>query len=553
MLESHPVSSVPTIDSAYEKMVNNNWRASWRLNVFMVAYRLLWRMLLPVALLYLYRKGRKEPLYRRYIAERFGGGQSTLTPTLMPFSAESTAKNNNSKHRVWLHAASLGELRGIAPLIQALLNQGHTVVLSTLTPAGRMGAQSLFQAALHNNTLQVVYTPLEIVSAVKRFIALHRPNYALMAEIDTWPVLVTTIKRCGLPLAFVNAQYPKKSFERDVRWWGIRSELFAAYDQVLCKSTTHAQRFQAVACRNVHVVGETRFDLPIAPHLLSQADAFLQYSGLLQAQRPIICIASAVAAEEPLFIQAIQGVNMQRQSLGLPLPFWVIVPRSPQRFEVFFEQLNCSSRTHRVHRTNRPSQFISNADEQTSPTLKHLHFVRRSVELDAQLKLVSTDKTWADIDGLLGDSLGEMYFYLQLSQMAVVGASFVPLGSHNVIEPLALKKPVLVGPSIWGIEYPGVEAMALGVLTQCSGIGGKLDTNSTNDSNDINDIKGTNQAFDSDSLIKKILQFIGDKTAYAQAMQGCEAFYQAHCGATQRHLEVLQTWFEQRANGFVKR
>jgi hypothetical protein len=102
MLETHPASSVPPIHAAREKSGQNAWRASWRLNMFMVAYRLLWLMLLPVALLYLYRKGRKEPLYRKHIAERFGGGHSTLTPKLMPFSDESTAKNNNSKHRIWL-------------------------------------------------------------------------------------------------------------------------------------------------------------------------------------------------------------------------------------------------------------------------------------------------------------------------------------------------------------------------------------------------------------------------------------------------------------------
>jgi 3-deoxy-D-manno-octulosonic-acid transferase len=418
------------------------------------------------------------------------------------------AARQTSNLRIWLHAASLGELRGIAPLIHALLEQGHSILVSTLTPAGRMGAQSLFQEALENKNLQVVYTPLEIASVVRRFIALHRPDYALMAEIDTWPVLATTIKRCGLLLAFVNAQYPKKSFERDARWWGIRSELFTAYDQVLCKSTTHAERFNAVACRNVHVVGETRFDLPIAPHLLSQADAFLQYSGLLQSQRPIICIASAVAAEEPLFIQAIQGVNTQRQSLGLSLPFWVIVPRSPQRFEQFFEQLNRSE-------TAVQSPY--------SGAVRRLQFVRRSKVLDSKLSSVDSNIAWAQVDGMVGDSLGEMYFYLQLSQLAVVGASFVPLGSHNVIEPLALKKPVLVGPSIWGIEYPGVEATALGVLTQCNGVGG---------------------AGDSNGLVEKLLEFIQDKTAYNQARQGCEAFYQAHCGATQKHLHVLSAWFK---------
>ncbi|MEL6684714.1 MAG: 3-deoxy-D-manno-octulosonic acid transferase, partial [Pseudomonadota bacterium] len=54
-------------------------------------------------------------------------------------------------------------------------------------------------------------------------------------------------------------------------------------------------------------------------------------------------------------------------------------------------------------------------------------------------------------------------FYLGLCDRAIVGGGFVPAGAHNVIEPLALKKPVIVGPHIWIIEYPATEAIAAGV------------------------------------------------------------------------------------------
>jgi 3-deoxy-D-manno-octulosonic-acid transferase len=126
----------------------------------------------------------------------------------------------------------------------------------------------------------------------------------------------------------------------------------------------------------------------------------------------------------------------------------------------------------------------------------------------------------AGVDVLLGDSLGEMYFYLALSQVVVVGGSFVPTGAHNVIEPLALKKPVMVGPSIWGIEYPGVEALAAGVLQQYP---------------------------DATQLSAALLRLLAHPDAYASAMAGAEAFFAEHGGATQKHLAVLLPWLEQAA------
>ena len=152
----------------------------------------------------------------------------------------------------------------------------------------------------------------------------------------------------------------------------------------------------------------------------------------------MLCFASAIVGEDATFIDAIRRVRQGVADAGLPPLLVVYVPRSPQRFD-------------------EVAGLLTDAGLRVS---------RRSTDLDPQLQPRSSAPDMNGIDLLLGDSLGEMYFYLALSQVVVVGASFVPMGAHNVIEPLALKKPVMVGPSIWGIEYPGVEALAAGVLQQ---------------------------------------------------------------------------------------
>ncbi len=439
-------------------------------------YELLWHLLLPVFLLFLWRRGRREPLYRRHWGERFGAVATHLQRPL------------------WVHSASMGEIRGAAPLVRALLAAGYPVLVTTLTPAGRSAALKLFDEAIAQGRLQVSFVPLELGWAVRRFIRRAQPRAAIMTEIDTWPVLLATIRRQGVPLCMANAQYPKKSIERDRKWGGFRAGVFQAYELVLCKSETHAQRFRAVGCERVVVAGETRFDLPVSPAQIAAAQALLgpwDLATTAPGRRPVLCFASAIVGEDEPFIEAIQRVQAGLRQAGLPRPLVVYVPRSPQRFDAVAALLEGAG----------------------------LAVARRGRMLDAALQPTADAPDMAAVDVLLGDSLGEMYFYLALSQVVVVGASFVPLGAHNVIEPLALRKPVMVGPSIWGIEYPGVEALAAGVLQQHMTV---------------------------PSLAEALLKLLTSPADYAAAIAGAQAFYAEHGGATAKHMAVLVPWLESR-------
>lgn len=435
----------------------------------LAVYAGLWLLLWPLALLYLWRKGRREPLYRAFFAERFGG--------LPAWDARP----------VWLHAASLGELRGAAPLVRALLTEGHTLQITTLTPAGRTAASTLFADALAQGRLRVAYTPMEQAWAIRRMLRRVRPVCALMAEIDTWPVLLTTVRQAGLPLAMVNAQYPRDSAVRDrQRLFGLRAALFRCYDLVLCKSEVHAQRFRAAGCARVEVAGETRFELPIAQALLDAAPPLLTKLNQ-HGTRPVLCVASSMPGEDEVFIEAFLKLQGLMAARGAARPMLVHVPRHPQRFDLVFDMLERAG----------------------------LRTLRRSHHLDAGLAWQGSDEDLRTADVLLGDSLGEMYFFIALSQAVVVGSSFVPLGAHNIIEPLALKKPVFVGPSIWGIEYPGVEALAAGVLRQVA---------------------------DAQELAQALAPLLADAEVAGQFARAAQSFFEAHAGATARHLAVLRGW-----------
>jgi 3-deoxy-D-manno-octulosonic-acid transferase len=54
----------------------------------------------------------------------------------------------------------------------------------------------------------------------------------------------------------------------------------------------------------------------------------------------------------------------------------------------------------------------------------------------------------SDTQVFLGDTIGELFLYYAMADIAFVGGSFVPVGGHNPLEPAALGLSVLTGPHI---------------------------------------------------------------------------------------------------------
>ncbi len=373
-----------------------------KLRIALIGYTILWWIMLPVILIYLWRRGRKDPDYIQHLGERFGRYADTR------------------EGAVWVHAVSLGEMRSATPLIRELLARGEHVVTTHFTPAGRREATREFRPEIAAGKVRSIWVPFEYDFAYRRFLTAFAPKYGLVMEIEIWPRMIMACRKQGTPLFMCNAQYPKKSYEKDKG--GLRAALLPGFAGGFVKSRTQQDRFAAAGMRNIAITGELRFDQPIPQHHL---DAAATLRPTLTKGRPSFTLTSVVEGEDAIYIDMIRNC---------PGTCFIYVPRAPERFDEVAEMLHDAG----------------------------IRFARRSEVLDESL--TATDPL-PDIDVLLGDSMGEMYFYLGLCDRAIVGGGFVPKGAHNVIEPLALRKPVIVGPHIWTIEYPAAEAIAAGVCT----------------------------------------------------------------------------------------
>ncbi len=381
----------------------------------LLIWQLIWHALLPVLLFYVWKRSRKEPLYIENLTQRFGGGAA------VPAGA------------IWVHAVSLGEVRAARPLIEALLARGERILLTNMTAAGRKESRALFADAIKARQMHLCWTPIELFWATGRFFKKHQPKFGIILEIELWPQLMASANRTGIPMVMAQAQYPDKSFARDRGGLQLRGQIVTGFDLILAKSERHAKRFAHFGARDIRLMGDLRFELPIPPAHLSAGATFRR---MIDANRPVFCLASTAPDEDDLLIPVLQDLRQAAIATGRPKPFFVYVPRHPKDFAATAAKLQAAG----------------------------LQMLHRSRDFDHDLAL--NRPLPDDLDGLFGDSLGEINFYFALADAVFIGDSFNDEGSHNIIEPLRLSKPVLVGPSIWGIEYPALEALEAGVLTK---------------------------------------------------------------------------------------
>lgn len=384
----------------------------FRLRLAYFVYQVLIHAALPLAVLKLWQLGRKEPLYRLNILHRFG------------------LSRRKGSGAVWIFAASLGETRAASPLIRALLARGETILLTHSSAAGLQAGRELFGAEISTGRIVQLYQPIDALIPIWLFFWRWRPRVGLVMECELWPGLMFEAHRWRLPLVATNGSYTERANLRDRdRFWGLRLLLWPGFSFVTTKSKRHKERYQStgIAPERIAVLGELKFDLP--PNDAQVAAAAPARTALLRAcgKRPIWMIASSIEGEEDALQSTIEWLHAKLNTP--PLVLWV--PRSPQRFGAIADRLAKAG----------------------------MRVARRTQAIEG-FEVTETDA----IDVLVGDSIGEMDFYYAMADIVFVGATLYPMGGHNPIEPLALERPVVTGPSIYGVAFPAYEAIDHGAL-----------------------------------------------------------------------------------------
>ncbi len=370
--------------------------------VWLAFYRLLLWLMFPLAFLYLLKRSRKQPDYRRHWGERLG-----FYPP----------RQANATRPIWLHAVSVGEMRATAPLVKALKARDPAcrVLLTCMTPTGRTTAQELF-----GQDAEIAFLPYDYPSAVQRFLAHFQPQLGLLMETELWPNLIHVCADAGVPLLLANARLSEKSLNGYLRVNGLISPAVARLAGVLAQSPADADRLRQLGAQAVEVVGNIKFDnLPPAP-LIERGQGWKT----ALAGRKLLLFASSREGEEIVLLEALKRAGWADDLLLL------LVPRHPQRFD----------------------EVAALLAQQNLPT------VRRSAW--------NGDAPAPQVRVLLGDSMGEMTAWFALADVVIMGGSILPFGSQNLIEACAVGAPVLLGPSVFNFAQAAALALACGAARQ---------------------------------------------------------------------------------------
>lgn len=345
-------------------------------------YTALLYLIAPLALAATALRGLRDPAYRDRLRERLGR-------TRVRFAVPP----------IWIHAVSVGEVQAAAALVRAVRRRypQRPLLITTATPTGAQRVSALF-----GDSARHAYLPYDLPGAVRRFLTTIGPAIAVIMEREIWPNLFRECGRRGIPILLASARLSERSAQRHRRLARLFGQALAGDVTIAAQTALDAERFRALGADSarVHVTGNVKFDLDIAPDVRRAGESLRSTQF---AARPVWVAGSTHEEEEDVLLDA-----HERARSSLPELLLILVPRHPYRFD----QVRAWLKARRVP------------------------FVARS----------SADPVTADTSVLLGDTLGELPMFYAACDMAFVGGSLVPVGGHNLLEPAALARPILVGP-----------------------------------------------------------------------------------------------------------
>ena len=355
-------------------------------------YRIATWLLAPLFLLQLAWRARIERSGTIDLAERLGFGSKIFGRS------------------IWVHAVSVGEVQAAAPLVLALRERypHELIVVTCVTPTGMAHARRLF--AEQNVILR--FLPLDLPGAVRRFLDRVQPQVGIVLETEIWPRLFYECGQRGISIILASARLSERSVTRYRRLAGLLQQGLGRHVTVAAQSDVDAERFRSlgVLSDRVSISGNLKFDFsPPAAAIEQRQELQRRYS---IAQRFVWIAASTHEGEE----SAVLETQQRLKAAGLD-SLLIIAPRHPRRFDSVAKLIEESG----------------------------LSWARVS-----QLRSGSLDRPiGSDTSVILLDTLGDLLSHYGLAQAAFVGGSWVAVGGHNLLEPLAMGAATLTGPQLF--------------------------------------------------------------------------------------------------------
>ncbi|MCF7913345.1 MAG: 3-deoxy-D-manno-octulosonic acid transferase [Candidatus Cloacimonetes bacterium] len=292
---------------------------------------------------------------------------------------------------IWFHAASMGEVNALKPLLEDFTRQhgAERIILTTMTATGLATARKI------DLPIQTAYIPLDLPILISIFIRRLSPSLIVIMETEFWPQMLYQAKLKHIPVVLVNARLTDTSFKDYQNTRAFWKKPWQAFTAINAQSELDKDRFIELGFENVRSCGNLKFALSLPEY--ENIEKYIRFG--VSADDFVLVVGSSRPGEEQMFLEIYPQLKQTITNFKL-----IIAPRHLRRIN---EVLAVFSQENAV--------------------------------------LFSKLKSQSGYDILIVDQIGLLTEIYSLADLVIVGGSFRDFGGHNPLEPAYYGKPIIMG------------------------------------------------------------------------------------------------------------
>ena len=295
---------------------------------------------------------------------------------------------------IWINGVSIGEAKTGVTIAEQIkkIYPNSIILFSTSTVTSFKLISKLKKDFI------LIYSPLDINFITRKFIKYWKPSSTIFIESEIWPNIFQNLKLNSIKLTLFNARISNKSF---INWSKIKKsskKVFQLIDNCFVQDTESLKRFKKLGATKVQKIENLKF-------LSSQLEFDKQTYDSVRKQvrgKRVITLFSSHEGEEKLLLECFLILSKKVKNI-----FFIIIPRHTHRIKEIAKELK---------KRGLGYQLKSN-------------------------KNIKLNKS----NFLIVNTFGELGLFFKLSEIALVGGSFLNFGGHNPIETNGFECPLIFG------------------------------------------------------------------------------------------------------------
>ncbi|CAN2040418.1 3-deoxy-D-manno-octulosonic acid transferase [Candidatus Magnetomoraceae bacterium gMMP-15] len=313
-------------------------------------------------------------------------------------------RNLNGSPIIWIHAVSVGEAGLARLLINPIKSKlpDSCIIISTTTLKGYDFAQNIFK----KSKVKCIFAPIDFIASIFMAMRLFHPDILIFLETEIWPNWLVTARHKNIKTAIINGRISERSIKKYIKIKPLIKAALKNIDAFSMISLEDSKRIQFLGAdpEKIKISGNAKFDL-LTESVKPGTKIRIKNRLNLNENQSVIVAGSTRSNEEDIILNAFTKLKKFFPDLVL-----IIAPRHVERI----------------------SKIISLVKSKQFSFKLYSHCTEKNKSRSEPVVIV--------------DTIGELMEIYSAASIVFCGASLVPLGGQNILEPAVWGKPVIYGP-----------------------------------------------------------------------------------------------------------